>query len=241
MQLRKTSSNLTGQGIAGHRCQPNWSRRKRTISKDRARTKVNIIETAERLFGLHGIDGVSLRQISIEAGAANNCAITYHFENLEGLLHAIFMHRLPQAEARRREMLAAVQGRGREPSVRDLIVILYAPLTEQVDNCGRCSFAAFLAGLLRFDHHPGRRKVAELTPTTADVAKLLSHQLPQLSKDQFRRRFAIVEEMVLSGITQLGNSVHGVPFDQLLDMAEASLKAGGRRTAHSRLPATIIM
>jgi AcrR family transcriptional regulator len=201
------------------------SRQKRTIGRARARTKVNIIEAAERLFGLHGINGASLRQISMEAGSPNNCAIGYHFENREGLLHAILTHRLPPAEARRREMLAAFKENGREPSVRDLIVILYAPLTEQVDHCGRCTFAAFLAGLSRFDHLVGRHKVAELTPVTADVAKLLSHKLPQFSNDQFRRRFAIVNDMVLNGISQLGNNAKGVRFDELLDMADAAMQA----------------
>jgi AcrR family transcriptional regulator len=146
-----------------------WGRgrspQKRPIAKDRARTKVNIIEAAERLFGLHGIYGVSLRQISIEAGAANNCAITYHFENRKGLVNAIVAHRLPQIEARRRQMLAAAKERAKGPSVRDLIVILYAPLTEQVDHRGRCTFAAFLAGISRFGQHlVGRRKLPTWRP-----------------------------------------------------------------------------
>lgn len=196
------------------------------MTKARARTKINIIEAAERLFGLYGVNGVSLRQVSIEAGSANNCSIGYHFENLEGLVHAIFEHRLPAVEARRREMLAGIKGRGREPSVRDLIDILYAPLTEQMDCSGRCTFAAFLAGLSRFEHLVGGRKVDELTPMTVDVAKQLAHKLPHLSNVQFWRRFALVNNMVLNGITQRGNDAKGVRFDELLDMAVASLHAG---------------
>lgn len=204
---------------------PDRSRQRRTISKTQVRTKVNIIQAAERLFGLHGIKGVSLRQISIEAGSPNNCAIAYHFENLKGLVEAIVKHRLPAVEARRREMLETITGHGEEPSVRDLIVILFAPLTEQVDDYGRCNFAAFLAELARVEHLVERRKVAELTPVTAEIAKLLSHNLPQLSNDQFWHRFAVVNDMVLNGIARLGNSSKPVGFDELLDMANAAMQA----------------
>ncbi|MET0908751.1 MAG: helix-turn-helix domain-containing protein, partial [Ilumatobacteraceae bacterium] len=54
-----------------------------------------IVEVAERLFALHGIDGVSLRQIAAAAGTANNSAVNYHFGSKDGLITAIFQYRLP--------------------------------------------------------------------------------------------------------------------------------------------------
>ncbi len=65
-----------------------------------------IVEVAERLFALHGIDGVSLRQIAAAAGTANNSAVNYHFGSKEGLIAAIFQYRLPQLTSERK-MLAA--------------------------------------------------------------------------------------------------------------------------------------
>ena len=67
---------------------------------------LRIVVAAERLFALHGIDGVSLRQIASEAGSANNSAVHYHFGSKEGLIGAIFRHRLPQVISERR-LLAA--------------------------------------------------------------------------------------------------------------------------------------
>lgn len=67
---------------------------------------LRLIIVAERLFALHGIDGVSLRQIAAEAGSANNSAVHYHFGSKEGLIQAIFGHRLPQIISERR-LLAA--------------------------------------------------------------------------------------------------------------------------------------
>src|SRR2546429_3278612 len=68
-------------------------------------TKEQLVLTAERLFALHGLDGVSLRQISTEAGNANNSAVQYHFGSKERLIQAIFEYRIP-ALARRRRLLA---------------------------------------------------------------------------------------------------------------------------------------
>src|SRR5437773_6574267 len=67
---------------------------------------VRLVLSAERLFGLHGIDGVSLRQISAEAGSSNNSAVHYHFGSKEGLIAAIFHHRLPQIISERRLLTA---------------------------------------------------------------------------------------------------------------------------------------
>ena len=67
---------------------------------------LRLVTAAERLFARHGIDGVSLRQIAVEAGTANNSAVHYHFGSKQGLIAAIFNHRLPQITNERR-LLAA--------------------------------------------------------------------------------------------------------------------------------------
>jgi AcrR family transcriptional regulator len=67
---------------------------------------LRLVLAAERLFAVHGIDGVSLRQIATEGGSGNNSAVHYHFGSKHGLIAAIFRHRLPQITSERR-MLAA--------------------------------------------------------------------------------------------------------------------------------------
>jgi AcrR family transcriptional regulator len=67
---------------------------------------LRLVVAAERLFAQRGIDGVSLRQIAAEAGSANNSAVHYHFGSKQGLIVAIFRHRLPQLVSERR-LLAA--------------------------------------------------------------------------------------------------------------------------------------
>ena len=69
-------------------------------------TKETLVVTAERLFAERGIDGVSIRQITLEAGLGNNSAVTYHFESKAGLVRAIFEYRVPYLTERRRLLWA---------------------------------------------------------------------------------------------------------------------------------------
>jgi AcrR family transcriptional regulator len=67
---------------------------------------LRLVVAAERLFAQRGIDGVSLRQIAVDAGSANNSAVHYHFGSKEALIAAIFRHRLPQLINERRLLTA---------------------------------------------------------------------------------------------------------------------------------------
>lgn len=90
---------------------------------------LRLVVAAERLFALHGIDGVSLRQIATEAGSANNSAVHYHFGSKKGLIEAIFHHRLPQIISDRRLLAARC-----EPSdLRSRLEAHYLPLLMLAD------------------------------------------------------------------------------------------------------------
>jgi AcrR family transcriptional regulator len=105
---------------------------------------LRLVLAAERLFGQFGIDGVSLRQISAEAGSANNSAVHYHFGSKDGLIVAIFRHRLPQLINERR-LLAA---RCDPDDVRSRFEAHYLPvlnLAEATDN----SYVSFIEQLQR--------------------------------------------------------------------------------------------
>src|SRR3546814_11435735 len=72
-----------------------------------------LIVTAERLFGQHGLDGVSLRQIVVAAGQANTSAVHHHFGSREGLIQAVHDMRVPAMEKARPERLAEIDRAGR--------------------------------------------------------------------------------------------------------------------------------
>jgi AcrR family transcriptional regulator len=119
-------------------------------------SKERIILAAEALFAEHGIEGVSLRQISAASGSGNNTAVQYHFGTKEQLIRAIFEYRLPHLHERR-NLLAA---RHRPDDLRGWVECYVLPVLEQGEQEGS-NYLSFIASL----HTHGSREVFdELAP-----------------------------------------------------------------------------
>lgn len=71
-------------------------------------TSDQILDTAERLFAEHGIDAVSLRTLTADAGV-NLASVHYHFGSKEALVTAVFDRRVDRLNRERLEMLDAVE------------------------------------------------------------------------------------------------------------------------------------
>jgi AcrR family transcriptional regulator len=70
-------------------------------------TKQRILDTAERLFGEHGYDATSLRQIIAEAGV-NLAAIHYHFGSKQELLDELILRKAGPVNEQRIALLEAL-------------------------------------------------------------------------------------------------------------------------------------
>ncbi len=130
-------------------------------------TKEQLIVTAERLFALHGIDGVSLRQISAEAGNANNSAVQYHFGSREALMQAIFEHRLPRLTQRRQLLEAEARSEGRPDDLRTCTETYLLPVVEEAER-EDSYYLTFLAQLdfVAIGEHPFDRLPKPFKATT---------------------------------------------------------------------------
>src|SRR5579862_564472 len=106
--------------------------------KTEAPTKDRILDAAERLFAVHGFDGVSLRTIIAEAGV-NLAAVHYHFHSKEALLDAVFARRVAPLNAERLARLEACEaeaGAGPVPIER-LLEALLLPVLDLVRDPSR--------------------------------------------------------------------------------------------------------
>ena len=113
--------------------------------------KQQLVLTAERLFAVHGIDGVPLRQIGTAAGMANKSAVQYHFGSKEGLVEAILVNRLDDLDRRR----ALLQARTSADDLRGVVEAHHLPLIELAED-EDCYYLQFLEqlGHLRQKVHP---------------------------------------------------------------------------------------
>ena len=154
-------------------------------------TAVQLLVTAERLFGEHGIAGVSLRQIGAAAGSSNNSAVHYHFGSKEQLIEAIFSYRLPHLLQRRHLLKArAVPGDLRSRLEAHLLPIL--ELAESRDS----SYLSFLEQLER--HHATRPLLVpqEATESQSQFVADLQVLLDQI--DEAVRTIRIPQMQMLS-------------------------------------------
>lgn len=71
-----TEASGAGKGCAG-------------MSRHSEKAREALMDAAEELFAVHGIDGVSNRRITEYAGTANHSAIKYHFGTRDDLLNAL--------------------------------------------------------------------------------------------------------------------------------------------------------
>ena len=159
-----------------------------------------ILDAAETLFGAHGPDGVSLRQIAQAAGSANHYAVQYHFGDKEKLIAALFERRLQSLETRRGVLLAKAVAEGRERDPRALLEVLFAPIADEVDASGRCSYAVFLLGLRVFSEFTKWRTYENSPPLTRNVDHLLRTSLSDLPDEVFFERLSASATAILAAI-----------------------------------------
>jgi len=89
-------------------------------------TKSRILDSAERLFGMNGFDGTSLRDITTAADV-NLAAINYHFQSKDSLIDAIVARRIEPVNKKRFEMLDAA---GLHPSLEQILTAFMAPVMQ---------------------------------------------------------------------------------------------------------------
>src|SRR5882672_12234368 len=100
----------------------------KTTSRD------ELMREAERLFGTHGVEAVTLRDIVRAAGHRNESAVQYHFGSKRKLVDAVVAERLKNIEARRIAMVAKIEADGATRDAGRLMAAFVEPLSDEVLN-----------------------------------------------------------------------------------------------------------
>lgn len=195
-----------------------------------------ILLTAEKLFGEHGMNGVSLRQILAAAGHANKSAVYFHFGSKEGLILATFDLRMPALEKARYARLRDSEKRG-AVGVKELLEALFLPFVDISPGSARRACAKFHLQLNLY--HLGNERPAEQwvnrSAAAVEIDASLRRALPHLPKEVFDARFSLIVSLVLTGVARLdGRDARRFQIagrnmaDDLISMATAALEAPWR-------------
>lgn len=167
-------------------------------------TEERLLLTAERLFAARGVDAVSIRKITAEAGC-NTAAVHYYFSSKEALIEAVLRRRMAVLGARRSAILDELETSGRPVHVRDVVRAFVVPLAEIA--FGETGEAPFYVGFLRqVMSHPGRPQALvreEFAPQRQRLHHLLHLAMPDVPRPVLHFRFLIAIDATISHLADL--------------------------------------
>jgi AcrR family transcriptional regulator len=168
-------------------------------AKSDLQTRDLLVLSALRLFARHGIEGVSLRQITAEAGQSNQSVVQYYFQSKEGLIEAVLAHvaqlLLPSQDAALDQLAAEAQQGPLQP--RQVVAIGVMPFVMAYVNsdAGRWSIRFLSRMTWQADEKGFRMVESMLWPYFMRIERHLESAMPNQSRDslQIKCLFAIVD------------------------------------------------
>jgi AcrR family transcriptional regulator len=153
----------------------------------RSDTKIKILDAAEKLFGMNGFDGTSLRDITADA-QVNLAAVNYHFQSKESLMEAVICRRIEPVNRRRLELLERA---GDNASVEEVIQAFLIPVLLEL-NIG---LVAPLVGRALADPGQFLERVfkKQFAPLSQRFADSFARALPDMDRSEvvWRQQFMI--------------------------------------------------
>lgn len=176
---------------------------KKNADTPEATSREKLIRSAERLFSVHGFDGVSVRDIANDA-KVNSALLGYYFGGKEALLAEVYTRHCEPLKRERSRLLSQYQAEANPLTVEAVLDAFIRPSLEanQGSEEGR-SFSRLRAILLAENSMLLEKLVAEnFDETSRTFVKALCQCLPHLKRDDVFWRF----HFLLGGIyyTALG-------------------------------------
>jgi AcrR family transcriptional regulator len=148
-----------------------------------------MLDAAERLFALKGIDAVSIREIVRAAGQSNPSALHYHFGSREALIGALMERRIRALGVTRGRRFDEWLASSRPLSVHGLIAMTIDVLAEVVrDEPWGPDYVRVAAQAL---FSPGFRLRKQIDPSALDSQNRINDALRRLLPDVPARVFEV--------------------------------------------------
>jgi AcrR family transcriptional regulator len=209
-------------------------------------TRERLLATAEQLYGGHGVDAVSLREILRASGVKNANALQYHFGDRAGLLTALLEKHSHDVEQRRHALLDRYEAAG-EHDVRALAEALVQPLAAKLaDPDGGAAYLCIHADLLNRRQPLLSPDVLEDRADSINRWRQLVDPFLDPTAAQLHRRFVVVRFVIGELARRAATAPHTddrVFVSQLVDLVVVMLTAAAspetRRLVKARQRDTI--
>ena len=162
--------------------------------------KDRILEVAERLFAEQGLDAVSLRSVTTEAGV-NVAAVNYYFGSKVALLQAMTQHFFRTVNEEQLRRLADIEAKTQAPSVQELLVAYAFPIFDVFDSPRGREWVQALMMIRTAAPSGSTSTVMEGengTEVTSRYYEALRRALPHLPPDELWWRFERTHSLLMA-------------------------------------------
>jgi AcrR family transcriptional regulator len=194
-----------------------------------------LISAAERLFAERGTTGVSLREITREAGQRNTTALQYHFGDREGLLRALVEKHVAHVAMRRSALVDLLEGRPGLTAREGASVLVQPLIAKLTTDDGGPEFLQVAAELLNRTERlvdPGEPVGALIYDSLSSLNRwgtLVEGLMPAAaSGSPLHRRFAVIRfaHIEVGRRARVGPPINLPLFtSQLVDMVAGLMEA----------------
>jgi AcrR family transcriptional regulator len=169
----------------------------------RPSARETLLDTAERLFAEHGLEGISLRSINTEAGLSS-AALHYHFGSKQGVLESLLERRMPALMDRRRQLLDALDERPGSATTREILSALLEPQVGLLADGGEAGIRYIrLTHRLQSDGDLDFQFVLDRWPGGVDrLVPLLERANPALPRSAIEQRLAFAIDVMLPSLVK---------------------------------------
>lgn len=172
-------------------------------------TRKKIVDAAEQLMAVNGVDAVSLNEIVKAAGQRNPSALSYHFGNKAGILQAVFDKHTPAIEERRQLMLNSF---GAEPSIEEVAQALALPLVEELDNPdGGQNYLKLIASMQYHSVGPQAPSDKRHNSPLASLSILLRKHSSKVSPIEHELRATMIRNGLLHNLADYCRRIQNTP------------------------------
>jgi len=113
-------------------------------------TRERLKSAAIRLFSVHGIDGVSVRNIVREAGAKNGASLHYYFRTKDDLIRELVVDAAKRSDRARNVRLDLLEVQGGPRSAKDILRLIIEVETVDASDPDQCGTPPIGFGHMRF-------------------------------------------------------------------------------------------
>lgn len=179
---------------------------RRAQAERREEATNTILDAAEKLFALHGRDGVTLKAIATAANV-DTALIHYYFGDKDRIFRAVFARRSGEVNAARIAAMDAYEAEvGEARTIEGVLDVFLRPIYEMVIEKGEgWVYFAAIVGHANASHFGGKDVMAEnFDPIVQRFVGMLKALAPEAPPERIYWFFDLVSSSLTHGLAQTG-------------------------------------